>query len=161
MCEYCAITCKDNELIQGKSRRALVKHAIKFCERDELLAMEDEGMSMLLDLNDTLEAMLESRLKSDATGSTPLVSSPAVGEGEEEAIQAAVPTSEAPTPPRGQIHIVVSQKGENSPVYEVKPERGTSRGRILHRNMLMPCHALLLEEPVQTKTPASTKEKPN
>lgn len=48
-----------------------------------------------------------------------------------------------------QIHIVVSQKGENSPVYEVKPERGTGRGRILHRNMLMPCHALLLEQPVQ------------
>lgn len=48
-----------------------------------------------------------------------------------------------------QIHIVVSQKGENSPAYEVKPERGTGRGRILHRNMLMPCHALLLEQPVQ------------
>lgn len=51
-----------------------------------------------------------------------------------------------------QVHIVVSQKGENSPVYEVKPERGTGRDRILHRNMLMPCHALLLEEPVQCST---------
>lgn len=60
VCEYCAITGKDNELIQGKNRRALVKHVIKFWKRDELLAMEDEGMSVLLDLNDTLEAMLES-----------------------------------------------------------------------------------------------------
>lgn len=49
-----------------------------------------------------------------------------------------------------QIHIVVSHKGEDSPVYEVKPERGTGRGRILHRNMLMPCHALPLEEPAQS-----------
>lgn len=48
-----------------------------------------------------------------------------------------------------QIHIVVSRKGENSPVYEVKPERGTGRGRILHRNMLMPCHALPVEKPAQ------------
>ena len=48
-----------------------------------------------------------------------------------------------------QIHIVVSQKGKESPVYEVKPERGTGRGRILHRNMLMPCNALPLEEPAQ------------
>lgn len=48
-----------------------------------------------------------------------------------------------------QIHVVVSQKGENSPVYEVKPERGTGRGRILHRNMLMPCNALPLERPAQ------------
>lgn len=95
VCEYCAIAGKDNELIQGKSRRALVKHVIKFCERDELLAREDEGMSVLFDLNDTLDAMLESRLETGAAGSMPLVSSPAVGEGEEKAIQAANPTSTA------------------------------------------------------------------
>lgn len=34
-------------------------------------------------------------------------------------------------------------------MYEVKPERGSGRGRILHRNMLMPCNALLLEWPTQ------------
>lgn len=48
-----------------------------------------------------------------------------------------------------QIHIVVSQKGEGTPVYEVRPERGTGRIRILHRNMLMPCNALPLEDPAQ------------
>lgn len=48
-----------------------------------------------------------------------------------------------------QIHIVVSQKGKDSPVYEVKPERGAGRGRILHRNMLMPCNALPLQDPAQ------------
>lgn len=48
------------------------------------------------------------------------------------------------------IHIVVSQKGKDSPVYEVKPEHGTGRGRILHRNMLMACNALPLQEPAQS-----------
>jgi len=48
-----------------------------------------------------------------------------------------------------QIHLVVSQKGKDSPVYEVKPESGSGRGRILHRNMLMPCNALPLEKPAQ------------
>lgn len=87
VCEYCAIAGKDNELIQGKSRRTLVKHVIKFCEHDELLAREDEGTSVRFDA--------ESRLETNAAGSMPLVSSSAVGEGEEEAIQAANPTPTA------------------------------------------------------------------
>lgn len=44
---------------------------------------------------------------------------------------------------------MVSQKGKDRPIYVVKPERGTGRGRIFHRNMLMPCNALPLEEPAQ------------
>lgn len=88
VCEYCSIAGKDNKLIQDKSHCALVKHVVKFCKRDELLVRE-EGMTVLLDLNDALEATL------GAAGSTPLVSSPTVGEGEEEAIQAANPTSDA------------------------------------------------------------------
>lgn len=47
------------------------------------------------------------------------------------------------------IHLVVSQKGKDSPVYEVKPESGSGRGRVLHRNMLMPCNALPLQKPAQ------------
>ena len=41
---------------------------------------------------------------------------------------------------------MVSQKGKDSPVYEVKSLGGTGRGRILHRNMLMPCDALPPQE---------------
>ena len=52
------------------------------------------------------------------------------------------------------IHVVVSRKGEDSPVYEVKPEHGPGRSRILHRNMLMSCNALPLEEPI----PASARK---
>lgn len=57
------------------------------------------------------------------------------------------------------IHIVVSRKGESSPVYEVKPERGTGRNRILHRNMLMSCNALPLEEPAQSTVQRQTQRK--
>lgn len=85
---------KDHEGIKDKTRRALVQHVIKFCEHDELLDMEDKGMAVLLDLNDTLEALLESRLETDGAGSAPLVSSAAIGEGEEEVAQTADPTSE-------------------------------------------------------------------
>jgi len=42
------------------------------------------------------------------------------------------------------VHIVVSCKGEDSPVYAVKPEVGTGGDRILHRNLLLPCSYLPL-----------------
>lgn len=45
------------------------------------------------------------------------------------------------------VHIVVSRKGEDSPVYEVKPEAGTGGNRILHRNLLLPCSHLPIEIP--------------
>ena len=40
------------------------------------------------------------------------------------------------------IHQVVTQKGEGSPVYEVKPESGGGRHRVIHRNLLLPCNDL-------------------
>lgn len=49
--------CKMAEDIKSKTRRALVKHITKFCEREDLLEREDEGMSVLLELNDTLAAL--------------------------------------------------------------------------------------------------------
>ena len=45
------------------------------------------------------------------------------------------------------IHIVVSRKGEDSPVYEVKPEVGTGENRILHRNLSLPCNNLPVDIP--------------
>jgi len=45
------------------------------------------------------------------------------------------------------VHIVVSRKGEDSSVYEVKPEAGTGGNRILHRNLLLPCSHLPIEIP--------------
>jgi hypothetical protein len=41
--------------------------------------------------------------------------------------------------------VVVTSKGEDSPVYEVSPERA----RVLYRNMLILCNSLPFEEPVQ------------
>ena len=45
------------------------------------------------------------------------------------------------------VHIVVSRKGEDSPVYVVKPETGTGENRTLHRNLLLPCNNLPLDIP--------------
>lgn len=44
VCEYCKIAGKDSDDIKNKTRRALVKHIVKFCERDEFLEREDEGL---------------------------------------------------------------------------------------------------------------------
>lgn len=38
-----------------KDRRALVKLILEFCEADKLLYSENEGMSVLLELNDVLD----------------------------------------------------------------------------------------------------------
>ncbi|CAB4028975.1 Retrovirus-related Pol poly from transposon [Paramuricea clavata] len=44
-----------------------------------------------------------------------------------------------------EVHIVVSRKGPESPVYELRPETGRGRNRVLHRNLLLPCEHLPLE----------------
>ena len=51
------------------------------------------------------------------------------------------------------VHIVVSHKGEDSHVYEVKPEGGTGATRILHKNLLLPCSHL----PIEIPSPISCK----
>ena len=45
-----------------------------------------------------------------------------------------------------EIHIV-TQRREDMPVYEVKPETGNGRTRVLHRNLLLPCSFLPVEIP--------------
>ena len=49
------------------------------------------------------------------------------------------------------IHVVISRKGEDCSVYEVKPETGSGGIRILHRNLLLPCNHLPVD--VASKTP--------
>ena len=49
------------------------------------------------------------------------------------------------------IHVVVSRKGEDSPVYEVKPETGHGGIRILHRNLLLPCNHLPVDVASKTR----------
>ena len=93
VCEYCKITGKDSEDTKNKTRRALVTHIVKFCEREDFLEREDEGMSVLLELNDTLDALREDPAETDAAGAAPLFSSPAAEEGEEETARSAQPAS--------------------------------------------------------------------
>ena len=50
------------------------------------------------------------------------------------------------------IHSVIRRIGEDSPVYEIKPEKGDGRTRVLHRTLLLPCDYLEMEETHQAGT---------
>lgn len=43
------------------------------------------------------------------------------------------------------IHVVVKQVGNDVPIYELRPEHGKGRSRVMHRNLLLPCDHLPLE----------------
>ena len=45
------------------------------------------------------------------------------------------------------VHVVVKRKAPDSPVYELRQERGGGRSRTLHRNLLLPCDFLEAETP--------------
>ncbi|KAI3374141.1 hypothetical protein L3Q82_005996 [Scortum barcoo] len=96
ICEYCKIAGKDSEGIKNKTRRALVKHIVKFCEREEFLEREDEGMSVLLDLNDALGTLREDPAATDNAGAAPLCSPPAADDAEEETGHPEQPASGRP-----------------------------------------------------------------
>jgi hypothetical protein len=56
------------------------------------------------------------------------------------------------------IHVVVTRRGEDSPVYTVKPESSDGPSRTLHRNMLLPCSSLPVEPLLNQKTPRRQRE---
>ncbi len=127
VCEYCDIAGKDSEDIKDKTRRALVKHITKFCEREDFVQREDEGMSVLLELRDTLNALRESPIDVEDLGPPLLVASPAAEEEEVEAAGSAQPTSEG-------------QRGDCTPLLQApetyiaretaREETAPSRGRL-------------------------------
>uniref|UniRef100_A0A672KG77 Gypsy retrotransposon integrase-like protein 1 n=1 Tax=Sinocyclocheilus grahami TaxID=75366 RepID=A0A672KG77_SINGR len=43
------------------------------------------------------------------------------------------------------IHVVVKQVGKDVPIYELRPEHGKGRSRVMHRNLLLPCDQLPVE----------------
>lgn len=51
------------------------------------------------------------------------------------------------------VHVVVRQMGNDMPVYELRPELGKGKMRVVHRNLLLPCDHL----PLETKLPARVK----
>ena len=44
-----------------------------------------------------------------------------------------------------EVYVVVEQKGQDTPIYEVRSESGTKK-RLLHRNLLLPCTYLPVEK---------------
>lgn len=67
-----------------------------------------------------------------------------------------------------QIHVTVRRMGENSPVYQVRPENSNHGLRTLHRNLLLACDSLPFEwvqvksrrQPVWTKVTLVPKPVP-
>uniref|UniRef100_A0A803J7X9 Integrase catalytic domain-containing protein n=1 Tax=Xenopus tropicalis TaxID=8364 RepID=A0A803J7X9_XENTR len=55
------------------------------------------------------------------------------------------------------IYVITKRKHDESPVYEVKPETGKGRTRILHRNLLLPCDFL----PTEPDNVVESKTSPN
>ncbi|MEQ2232041.1 hypothetical protein ILYODFUR_006966 [Ilyodon furcidens] len=49
-----------------------------------------------------------------------------------------------------------SEVSKDIPVYELKPERGKGRSRVLHRNLLLPCDQLPLETSLQHQSKKRT-----
>ena len=56
------------------------------------------------------------------------------------------------------VHVVIDKK-QDSPVYVIRPERGPGKTRVLHRNLLLPCDFLPVEEEVTSRDTMPQKEK--
>lgn len=46
-----------------------------------------------------------------------------------------------------QVFKVKEQKGDDSPVYQISPENGIEKDRVVHRTLLLPCGHLRFEWP--------------
>ena len=57
------------------------------------------------------------------------------------------------------VYKIVRQKSNEIPVYEVIPESGGEKTRVLHRNMLFPCTYLPVENPVVKPAQLKNKKK--
>ena len=59
------------------------------------------------------------------------------------------------------VYVVTQKKHPDSPVYELKPENGKGRCRILHRNLLLPCDFLPVEKVDLPLEPVKRKKRHN
>ncbi|KAK3575427.1 hypothetical protein QTP86_026498 [Hemibagrus guttatus] len=57
------------------------------------------------------------------------------------------------------VHVVTERKYKDGPVYMVKPESGPGVARVLHRNMLLPCDFLPVDNSCQEKSQMEPKRK--
>uniref|UniRef100_A0A7N9AYF5 Gypsy retrotransposon integrase-like protein 1 n=1 Tax=Mastacembelus armatus TaxID=205130 RepID=A0A7N9AYF5_9TELE len=57
------------------------------------------------------------------------------------------------------IHTVVRQIGPDLPIYEVRPEKGKGRARVVHRNLLMSCDHLPFEQEPEINKPVKNRRR--
>ncbi|KAK2908200.1 hypothetical protein Q8A73_009273 [Channa argus] len=60
-----------------------------------------------------------------------------------------------------QVYVVIQRTHQDSPVYELKPENGKGRTRVIHRNLLLPCDFLPVEEVKSPGEPRKERVKVN
>lgn len=56
------------------------------------------------------------------------------------------------------VYVVTQRKHTDSPVYELKPENGKGRVRVMHRNLMLPCDFLPVEEVDSPPTPEKKRQ---
>lgn len=57
------------------------------------------------------------------------------------------------------VHVLTERKYEEGPVYVVKPERGPGEARVLHRNLLLPCDFLPVDDNQQKSSKTQSRQK--
>lgn len=60
-----------------------------------------------------------------------------------------------------QVYVVTERKHKDSPVYAVQPEKGPGKTRVLHRNLLLPCDFLPVEEEDEQRKKGKKRNKLN
>ncbi|KAL1005135.1 hypothetical protein UPYG_G00054970 [Umbra pygmaea] len=75
LCERCGIAGKDGSEVKGSNYRSLRRKIEEYCESDELMTLEDQGMSWLLQLKDDIKTIQEEAGHIPSTQGDPLENS--------------------------------------------------------------------------------------
>lgn len=71
ICDFLLIAGSTYENVKGKSRSALIAHVTRHLEREELLALEDQGMAELLSLRDKITELRQGVQTSEQNQASP------------------------------------------------------------------------------------------
>ncbi|KAK6301089.1 hypothetical protein J4Q44_G00291870 [Coregonus suidteri] len=66
LCERCGIAGQDGSEVKGKNYRSLRRKIEEYCESDDLMKLEDQGMSWLLQLQNDIKTIQEDAILSQS-----------------------------------------------------------------------------------------------